>query len=169
MTVGVFCMVNTRKVRDRRRLRFENFGEAIRDAETLADAERCGTLRATGNWSLGQAIGHVATWARFPLDGYPLMPRPPWFIRMLIPFMAGTYLDKGLPAGVKIGNVPGGTFGTEPMEADCAIRDLREAFGRLARQAPTQPNPILGELSHEEWIKLNLRHAELHFSFLHPE
>src|SRR5437660_4033975 len=62
-------IVDTRHVKDRRLLRFETFADAIRDVELLADAERAGTLRAAGNWSLGQAVGHVATWARFPLDG----------------------------------------------------------------------------------------------------
>lgn len=160
--------VNTKRVKDRRRLRFENFAAAISDAESLADAERRGTLRATGNWTLGQAIGHVATWARFALDGYPPMPRPPWFLRLIVPLLKGPFLNKGLPAGANIGNLPNGTLGTESMETDLAIRNLREAFGRLDRETPTHPNPFFGELSHEDWLKLNLRHAELHFSFFHP-
>jgi hypothetical protein len=162
-------MINTKKVKDRRKLRFETFAEVVRDAEMLADAERNGTLRATGNWTLGQAIGHIATWARFPLDGYPLLPRPPFFVRMMIPFMASSFLSKGLPAGVHLPKVEGGTYGTEPLDADHAIRELRRALGRLGQQAPTIPNPILGELTHEEWIMLNLRHAELHLSFFHPD
>jgi hypothetical protein len=32
---------------------------------------------------------------------------------------------------------------------------------------PAGPNPVLGKLSHQDWIKLNLRHAELHQSFFH--
>jgi hypothetical protein len=160
--------INTRNVKDRRKLRFERFEDALRDAERLADAERLGTLRVTGNWELGQAIGHVAAWARFPLDGYPPLPRMPWFIRALIPLFKKSFLNRGLPAGANIGNLPGGTLATEPMETDLALRQLREAFGRLERQVPTQPNPVLGPLSHEDWIKLNLRHAELHFSFFHP-
>jgi hypothetical protein len=160
--------VNTKRVKDRRQIRFENFGDAIRDAETLAEAQRRGTLRATGNWSLGQAIGHVATWARFPLDGYPTIPRPPWFIRLMVPLFKGAFINKGMPPGVSIGDLPNGTLGTEPMDSDVAIRNLRESFGRLERETPIDSNPLLGQLSHDEWIKLNLRHAELHFSFFHP-
>jgi hypothetical protein len=160
--------VNTRRVKDRRQLRFENFAEALRDAELLADAERCGTLRATGNWALGQAIGHVATWARFANDGYPPMPHPPLILRLIVPVLKSPFLNKGLPAGASIGNLPNGTLGTEPMETSLAIRNVRAAFGRLEREAPTRRNPFLGNLSHEDWIKLNLRHAELHQSFFHP-
>src|SRR3954466_16310279 len=129
--------VNTRRVKDRRELRFETMSGAIRDAEMLAEAEGRGALRANGNWELGQAIGHVATWARFPLDGYPPMPRPPWFIRMMVPFVKGPFLNKGLAPGANIGNLPNGTFGTEPMETPVAIQRLREAFNRLEEQAPT--------------------------------
>jgi len=160
--------VNTRRVKDRRALRFETFADAIRDSEMLADAERQGTLRDTGNWELGQAVGHVATWARFALDGYPPMPRPPWFIRIMVPFLKRPFLDKGLPPGGNIGNLPNGTLGTEPMETTTEIARWREAFGRLEKQSPEVRNPFLGKLSHEDWIKLNLRHAELHFSFFHP-
>src|SRR5205807_10200197 len=99
---------------------------------------------------------------------YPPMPRPPWFIRLMVPFLKSPFVNKGLPAGANIGNLPNGTLGTEPMETDRAIRNLREAYGRLEREPPTEPNPFLGKLSHEDWIKLNLRHAELHFSFFHP-
>jgi hypothetical protein len=162
-------MINTRKVKDRRTVRFENFDEAIRDARALAAAERTGKLRATGNWTLGQSLGHVAFWVRAPLDGYPPTPRMPLPLRMLVPLMKNRFLNKGLPAGAKIPGVPGGTFGMEPMETDRGVAELQTAFDRLARTAPTEPNPMLGALSHEDWIKLNLRHAELHQSFFHPE
>jgi hypothetical protein len=40
---------------------------------------------------------------------------------------------------------------------------------QLKTQAPTAPSPILGTLTHEEWIAMHLRHAELHLGFLIPE
>jgi uncharacterized protein DUF1569 len=161
-------MIDTKKVKDRRRLRFETFDEAIRDGQSLAEAERRGTLRATGNWTLGQSLGHVAFWARAPFDGYPPAPQPPLFVRVLIPLMKNRFLNKGLPVGVSLPGVPGGTFGIEPMGTDQGLADLRAAFDRLSRETPANPNPILDKLSHEDWIKLNLRHAELHQSFFHP-
>lgn len=62
-----------------------------------------------------------------------------------------------------------GTYGVEPMQSTQALADLQAAFARLAAQVPMRPNPIFGKMSHEEWIKLHLRHAELHQSFFHPE
>lgn len=162
-------MIATQKVKNRRKLRFETFDDVIRDAEALAAAERAGTLRPLGNWTLGQALGHVASWARYPLDGYPDMAQPPWLLRMLVPLMKGRFLNKGLPAGVRIPSVPEGTFGVEQKPTDQALAELREALPRIQSQAPTRPNPILGPLTHDQWVKLNLRHAELHLSFFQPK
>jgi hypothetical protein len=161
-------MIDTKKVKDRRQLRFDSVDKAIRDAQSLADAERRGAFRSTGNWTLGQALGHVAFWARAPFDGYPLAPRMPLVLRLIIPLMKGRFLNKGLPAGARIPGIPGGTFGIDPMESDRGLAEMRTAFERLAQQAPTIPNPVFGPLSHEDWVKLNLRHAELHHSFFHP-
>ncbi len=158
-------MIATRRVKSRRQLRFESFDEVIREAERLAEAEQAGKLRSLGNWKLGQAIGHLASWARYPLDGYPPMPKLPWLLRVITPLLRGRFLNKGLPAGARIPGVPEGTFATEPMETDQALVALRKALPRLQSQMPTVPNPILGPLTHEEWVILNLRHAELHLSF----
>jgi hypothetical protein len=54
------------------------------------------------------------------------------------------------------------------MATDQALGEMRAAFERLAKQTPTTPNPIFGAMTHDEWVKLNLRHAELHLSFFHP-
>ena len=37
---------------------------------------------------------------------------------------------------------------------------------RLRRSAPKDPNPLFGRLTHEQWVQLNLRHAELHLGNL---
>jgi hypothetical protein len=160
-------MIITKQVTDRRELRFERLEEAVRDAEALAEAERGGTLRATGNWALGQTLGHLAYWASCPFDGYPDLPRPPWFVRLLIPLLRNGFLNKRMPAGVILSGVPGGTFGIDPMATELGIEKMQSSFERLAKQVPTIPNAIFGPMSHEDWIKLNLRHAELHLSFFH--
>jgi hypothetical protein len=35
----------------------------------------------------------------------------------------------------------------------------------LKVEAPKNLNPIFGALTHEEWIKMNIGHANLHLSF----
>jgi hypothetical protein len=96
------------------------------------------------------------------------MPRMPWLLRMLIPLFKRSFLDKRLPAGMRIPGTKDGTFGVDVLPTDKALGELRRAFQRLAAQCPARPNPVFGEMSHEDWIKLNLRHAELHQSFFLP-
>jgi hypothetical protein len=161
-------MLNTKKVRDRRALRFNSLEEVLRDAELLAEAARGGMLRATGNWSLGQTLAHLATWVNMPFDGYPEMHPPAWWMQLLRPVITKWLVHKGFPAGVRIAGVEGGTFGIEPCERDEGLARLRSAYRRLADKVPTQTSPVFGSLTHEEWIKFHLRHAELHLSFFHP-
>ena len=119
-------MIDTKKVAERRQLRFENFGEALDDAERLAAAEAGGSLRQHGNWKLGQALGHVAAWASFPFEGYPEMRRPPWAVRKVFALLKPWFLNRTFPAGISIPHAPGGTYATEEIPTE-------EALARLGR------------------------------------
>ena len=139
--------------------------DTLAEAMRLAAAEREGNLLTVGNWTLGQALGHVATWANFALDGYPASVRPPLPIRLVFRLFRNRVITKGMPAGVKIRGVPGGTLGIEPLPTDVGLSHFEDAMERLRHTAPAEPNPLFGRLTHEQWIQLNLRHAELHLSF----
>jgi hypothetical protein len=155
--------INTKRVK-RREVRYETLDDAVADMNELAALERDNKLEQLGNWSLGQAIGHVATWAEFAFEPNPL-PSPPWFVRMLMPLLRSRFLNKGMPAGVAIPGVEGGTIGTEPMPTFAAIERFTAVAERLKREAPTQPSPAFGMMSKSDGTKLQLRHAELHMSF----
>lgn len=160
--------VDTAKVTDRRKLRFNTIDEALADVDRIVAADKAGTLRCTGNWTAGQAMGHVAAWANYAYDGFP-MGRPPWFIRVILGFLKKKYLRDGMPAGVKIPKVENGTFATEVLSTDEGAARLRKALARLKSSEPaTFDSPAWGKMPPEERIALNLRHAELHLSFLHP-
>ena len=151
---------------ERRQLRFETIDDALTDAGRLAAAEREGRLQRLGNWTLGQALGHLASWANFALDGYPDSIRPPLPVRMILRLMKNRVLTKGMMPGTRIGRLPGGTVGLEVLSTEDGLARFRAAMDRLRREPPTIVNPVFGPLTHEQWIQLNLRHAELHLSFL---
>jgi hypothetical protein len=159
--------VETAKVKERRALRFASAEDVLRDVAALEAAAVAGTLRTTGNWTPGQVMGHLAAWVGYAYSGTPI--KTPAVIRWVLRLRKHRYFRVALPAGVKIPKVPGGTLATEEVEFGEGVRRIREAWGRLAREAPVLPNPVFGPLSHEEWINLHLRHAELHLSFLHPK
>ena len=159
--------VDTGRVTGCRTLRFASLDELLADFERLAAAERAGTLRRCGNWTLGQALGHLAAWGQFAFDGLPM--RTPWFVKLILRTQKRKYLRGPLPRGVKIPKVAGGTLGTEPLSLDEGLSRYRAVTERLRREAPTKPSAVFGPLTHEEWIALHLRHAELHLSFFKPE
>jgi hypothetical protein len=159
--------VDTRKVADHRTLRFESLDQLMAEVERLAEAERAGQLRRLGNWTLGQTVGHLASWAEYSYTGAPL--KVPFYIQWFLRLRKRKVLYGPMRAGVKIPRVEGGTLATEPVPLDEALGRMRRVMGRLTSEAPTAPNVIFGPLTHEEWVALNLRHAELHLGFLAPE
>jgi hypothetical protein len=154
--------------KSRRNLRFSSVDDALAEAMRLAATEQEGTLSTAGKWSLGQALGHLATWANFALDGYPASVHPPMIVRLIARLLKNRVINKGMPPGMKIGRVPGGTLGTEQIPTELGLSRFGEAMERLRRTAPSEPNPACGPLTHDQWIQLNLRHAELHLGFFVP-
>src|SRR5688572_22327997 len=96
--------IDTKRVADRRKLRFNTVDDALADAEAMAAAQRQGRLRQLGNWPLGQILGHLATWVGYAYDGVPRT--PPLLIRWIMRPMKKRFLYKAMPAGVRIPRTP---------------------------------------------------------------
>lgn len=156
--------INTRNVK-RRPLRFGSIDEAVREAERLAESERGGRLKRLGNWTLGQACNHIATWIDYGYEGYPPGARPPAIIRFILRFMRAKMLRGSMPQGVRIPKVEGGTYGIEPMATADALAKMKRSFERPRREPVTFHSPAFGAMKDEERVALNLRHAELHLGF----
>lgn len=161
------AIIDTAQVQDRRRLQFKTVDELRTEIDRIVAAERAGTLRRTGNWTAGRAFGHLAAWINFAYEGYPM--RLPWFIRPFVRRKLKQYLEGQMDAGVRIPRVAGGTFGTEALPTEEGAARLRVALDRMEREPARYDSPAFGKMPKEQRIKLNLRHAELHLGFLHPE
>ena len=158
-------MLNTKKSA-RRQLRFASLDELLADLDRIEAAEKAGTLHTTGNWTAGEILTHVAAWIDYGYEGYPVKP-PPFFIRWFLRKMLPSALKDGLKPGVKIPGVKGGTTGAEKVDTAAGIARLRRSIARLATgEAEKYPSPAFGPLSPSQRIELQLRHAELHLSFL---
>ncbi len=163
-------MIHTPSVTDRRRLRFASLDDLRADLDTLEDAFYDGAVRPAGNWTPAQVLNHLAAFINFAYDGYPpQLPTPHFLIRAVARLLGSKLLDKGFPPGIRMAGAPGGTFGADDGPFEDALIRLRAAIDRLEATAPVIPNPVLGFLSHHDWIRAHLRHAELHLSFLHPQ
>jgi hypothetical protein len=161
--------VSSGKVTGRRTLRFQTLADLRAEVDRIEAAERAGRLQRSGRWTVGQTFGHLASWMGYPYDGFPMGPAP-WPLRAFVRLRRKRYPDGPMPVGLRIPGVPEGTVGVEDLTLDEGISRLRREIERFESGAqPSHPSPIFGPLSHEEWTRLGLRHAELHLSFLHPE
>lgn len=157
---------NSSKVQ-RRSVSLPSIPDALAEIDRIVAAEHGGTLRRLGNWSAGQNFHHIAAWINYAYDGYPPSLRPAWIIRLIArTFMKRKFLKGPMPGGMRIPRVPGGTFATEETPTAVGAAELRRALERLQAECPTRENLLFGKLTHDEWIQLNLRHAELHLGFL---
>jgi Protein of unknown function (DUF1569) len=149
-----------------RKLRFNSIADVISELDQLAELEKKGLLRTSGNWTAGQIMAHLAAWIEYGYDGYPIK-SPPWFIRWFLRLRLPKMLESGMPRGVKIPGIPGGTIGADDIPTDQGIARLRKAFQRLeAREEVAHDSPAFGKMSHDDRIRLNLRHAELHLGYI---
>ena len=155
--------VDTTRVRTRR-LSLRTLDEAMAEAERLAAGARAGSLRQLGNWTPGQIFGHLAWWVDGAFDGYPM--RTTWLERVMARLTKHAVLRRPLPRGYRVPGAPEGTYGTQQLGLEEGLSRLRAAYGRLRAGSPARPHPAFGRMTHEEWVMLQLRHAENHLRFL---
>ncbi len=158
------CMASSKP--ERRHLNFATLDEALQDAQRLVEAERAGTLKQHGNWSLGQTLGHLAGWINFGFEGYPPETTPPLPIRLAMRLLRPIIARSKIPAGVRNVKNKEGTVATEKLSTDEGLARYQAAVRKLNSTAPTVPSPAFGKMSHSQSILMHQRHAELHLSFL---
>ncbi len=159
--------IDTKKVAARRTLRFQTIDEIHAELDRCLAAEQAGRLKQLGNWTLGQTCAHLAAWIEYAYVGFPMRPVPAP-IRWLLRWQLRGMLKKGMPAGVMIPGVAGGTTGADPISAAEGVARYHAALDRLRREPAVHASPAFGKLTEAERLQLNLRHAELHLSFLQP-
>jgi hypothetical protein len=148
----------------RRVLRFETLDEMLADARACAGAAG---VRRVGNWTLGQAMNHLAAWIDYPFVGYP--PELVFSEEVKARAAKAQIMSAPMRPGERIVEGPAGTLATEVATDEDGLARLEAAAARLGAGAPVQTlpleDPAFGVLTHHEWAEMSLRHAELHLSF----
>jgi hypothetical protein len=127
--------------------------------------DRSGRLTRLGNWSLQQNLGHLTAAIDNAYDPLPLHP-PAWPMRIFGRTFKRIILNRSFIPGVRGVRTDGKPFWIETRDLDDAADRYRAALARLEREIPRGRHPFFGSLSHRQWIKFHLRHAELHLGFL---
>jgi len=151
----------------KKRLTFDDLDVAVAHARRLLD----GGYERRGNWSLGQACDHLATFTRFSLDGFPGrgLPGPAQFVlRKLV--INDVMLSRPMPR-----RMPTLRSLVPPSDADDAAGV--EAFAGACRRfterheagGPFADEPFFGQLSPDRWRQVHLLHDALHLGMLSPK
>jgi Protein of unknown function (DUF1569) len=169
-------MIDTTKVHGRRALRFDSLEQVLVDSRACVAAGAAGGLERLGNWTIGQALNHLAAWIDYPLLGYPPELEFPEAIKVQARAAKARILREAMQPGERLPleGLAGasGTLATEDVPADVGLARLESAVARLRSGRPHDPTPLpdpaFGVITHDEWTQMNLRHAELHLSFFVP-
>jgi hypothetical protein len=154
--------VNTAKVVGRRKVNYASYEELLADADRLS----AGPIKTLGNWTAGQILRHVAAVMNASIDGFTFT--FPWYMRVVVRPFRKRVLAGPMPAGFKLSPEGSRALDPPPTSLEEGSADLHAAVARLQRELNRAKNPMLGQLSKEEWDTLHLRHASLHMSFIIP-
>jgi hypothetical protein len=157
-------MVKTSRVTDRRELRFSSAQEILDDVEYLDSGD---PPRTTGNWTGGQIVEHVTRLIDCSIDGFPVA-KGPLLMRVVGRLTRRRVIVNPLQPGLIFSRkfdflAPGQSITWEE-----AVEHMRETMMRLSAERMSALHPLLGRLTHEQWEQFHCRHAEMHFSFMHP-
>ena len=159
--------IDTTTVEGRRPLRFESLDAMLADARSLAAVPQA-RLRRLGNWTLGQALNHIAEWIDYPYAGYPPELVIPPQMQVQARAAKQRILSEPMRPGEHLPGIPAGTLAVAVVPTDVGLRHLEAAAARLRSSEPVYDDPAFGRITAHEWTQMSLRHAELHLSFFVP-
>jgi hypothetical protein len=159
----------TRRPDGFRQVRLPTLEDLILEIDRVNAATFAGTVRSLGNWTPAQILWHIGRLMELSFDGFPFRYRrgPTWVVRLFRLF-AWRWL-------IALAFQPGFINPTEAMTLEPAPSILlEEATLYLKRQIEriergermTKECSLEGPYTHDQWIYIHLRHAELHFGFL---
>ncbi len=156
--------VNTKRATGRRQLRYDSYDDLLADLDALTTGEP----EVVGNWSPAQICKHLAAAFNGCIDGVSF--RANWPTRVIAKsFLKNKFLNKSLPAGFKIPGTAKKQFEPEQsLDLNEQAAALRKAIARVKSDKTRAAHPFFDQLSAEQWDQFNLRHAELHMSFVRP-
>ncbi len=156
--------IDTTKVTGRRELRFDTYDDLLADAERMASIE----VRTRGNWSYPQILEHLAKSLHKMIEGPGFMlPMPMRFIMRLT--MMKKMVTQTLDPGFKFPASVAKSFAPSPTaEVGPSLELLRAAIERVKSDPTRAKHPGFGTITTAEWDNFQLRHCEMHMSFVQP-
>lgn len=160
--------IDTAKVQGRRTLHFDTVDDIVVEVDRLAKARE---IKTVGNWTPGQIFNHLALVMNGAIDGTNF--KIPFPMNLVLPifvfFRKKKMLRDPMPAGFQLPKDAAQQVVSGPISLEEGLKNLQNALQRFKSEKKRTPSPVLGELTHDQWIQLQCRHCELHLSFLIPD
>ena len=164
--------VDTRWVTGRRSVCLQTIDDLVIEVDRLTPATATGTVRSLGNWSPAQVVWHIGRLIELSFDGFPFRYRrgPKWIIRLFRLVAWRWLIALAFHPGFKNPPEAGPLEPPVSVSLDVAAAYLKQQVARIrSGERMTQECSVEGPYSHEQWVYIHLRHAELHLSFLAME
>lgn len=162
--------INTRQA-PRRTLRFRSLDDLEAELDRIEQAHAAGALRATGNWTPGQILQHLAIFWAAGIDGFPAEMKPPALLVVAAKLLLKRRATSGVttPAGFRLPRKARPHLEPPQTSFEDGMAALRAQIARTrAGESFSHPSPLFGKLTHDEWQRLQFGHCQLHLGFLHP-
>lgn len=154
---------DTSKVLNRRSVHYNTLDDLLKDVNTVFS----GNFETVGNWTAGQILSHLATGLEVAVQGADF--RAPLWLRLFARLMRKSFIQKPMKPGFKLSGKAAERFTpAENATVEEGLRRIREAIARAKTTQERPTHPFLGKLSKEDSDQFQLRHCELHMSFLLP-
>lgn len=146
---------------------FRTLDELHTELHAVEAADRAGTMRATGGWSPGQILEHCGMLMRFSFDGFGGA-KAPWIIRVLGSAFFKPRLGRSqMKPGLKLPKSASMLLPRDEVAFDEGMGLIRSQLARIeAGEKMTHDSPVLGKMTHEQWVLLHLDHCRMHMGFL---
>jgi hypothetical protein len=161
--------VGPRRIAQRRPVCLQTLEDLVAEVDRIVTAAAAGKVRPLGNWTAAQALWHLGKLMELSFDGFPFRYRraPPWLTRLLRRVSWRWLIALAFRPGFH--NPPEAAV-LEPdpsLSLDAAASYLRQQIARIQNgERMTQESSVEGSYSHDQWVYIHLRHAELHLRLL---
>ncbi len=158
-------MTDTRQVTERRELSFRSMADILNDVEYMAAGD---PPKSTGNWTSAQIVQHVGRIIDYSIEGFPV-PKAPLPLRIVCRILRNKILREPMKPGVTLPTKFARLLPDDRLTWDEAVDGFRAVMTKLDTKRMACRSPVFGKLSPVHWEQMHCRHAEMHFSFIHPD
>ena len=146
---------------------FRTLDQLRAELDAIEAAHRSGNLHASGNWSAGQILEHCGKLMGFSFDGFGEATAP-WIIRVLASTFFKPRLGRSqMKPGIKLPRSASTLLPRDQASFDEGLALIRSQLARIdAGEKMTHDSPVLGAMTHDQWVLLHLDHCRLHLGFL---